>query len=103
MNAPIPISQVPQAPSMARSFRQYLTDPRLKPAVMEALGWDDSQVSRFLSGTQGITIDKLDAAIGALNMVPVTRRYLNAIRELGKTGAACVCASEGRGECGWDR
>lgn len=39
MNAPIPISQVPQAPSMARSFRQYLTDPRLKPTVMEALGW----------------------------------------------------------------
>lgn len=39
----------------------------------------------------------------ALDMVPVTRRYLNAIRELGKTGAACVCASEGRGECGWDR
>ncbi len=63
MNAPIPISHMPQAPSMARSFRQYLTDPRLKPAVMEALGWDDSQVSRFLSGTQGITIDKLDAAV----------------------------------------
>ncbi len=88
---------------MARSFRQYLTDPRLKPAVMEALGWDDSQVSRFLSGQMGVTIDKIDAAIGVMSMVPVTRRYLNAIRELGKTGVACVCASEGRGECGWDR
>lgn len=88
---------------MSRSFRQFLTDPRLRPTVMDALDWDDSQVSRFLSGTQGITIEKLDAAIGALNMVPVTRRYLNAIRELGKTGAACICASEGRGECGWDR
>lgn len=103
MNESIPVYPVPQAPSMERAFRQYLTDPRTKAMVMQALDWDDSQVSRFLSGSSGLTIDKLDAAIGVLHMVPVTRRYLNAIRELGKTGAACICASEGRGECGWDR
>lgn len=93
----------PQKPSMDRAFRAALTDPALRAQVRDLLGWDDSQVSRFLSGQMGLTIDKIDDALSILSLVVVTRRYLNAIRELGTTGAACVCATEGRGECGWDR
>ena len=100
MNAPIPISQVPQAPSMARSFRQYLTDPRLKPTVMEALGWDDSQVSRFLSGGMGVTIDKIDAAIEVLGMVVTTPAYMDFLAYGAKIGANCHCARAGAGDCG---
>lgn len=100
MNAPIPISQVPQAPSMARSFRQYLTDPRLKPTVMEALGWDDSQVSRFLSNQMGITIDKIDAAIEVLGMVVTSPGYMDFLAYGAKIGANCHCARAGMGECG---
>ncbi len=29
--------------------------------VQRAVGWDDSNVSRFLSGNQGVVIEKLDA------------------------------------------
>lgn len=103
MNEPAPVHFHMQKPSMEQAFRQALTHPELKTKVRDRLGWDDSQVSRFLSGQTGLPIDKIDAAISVLSLVVVTRRYLDAIRELGKTGAACVCASEGRGECGWDR
>lgn len=103
MNAAAPVAFAPQKPSMERAFRTALSDPATRAKVRDELGWDDSQVSRFLSGQMGLTIDKLDDAISLLSLVVVSRRYLSAIRELGKTGAACVCATEGRGECGWDR
>lgn len=85
---------------MARSFRQYLTDPRLKPTVMEALGWDDSQVSRFLSNQMGITIDKIDAAIEVLGMVVTSPGYMDFLAYGAKIGANCHCARAGMGECG---
>lgn len=86
-------------PSMERAFREALTDPDERHKVREALGWDDSQTSRFLSGHTGITIDKLDAAVSALSLRPVTRRYLEAITELAGTGVKCWCAREGLGDC----
>lgn len=87
---------------MERSFRQALTDPKTRDAVRDALAWDDSQVSRFLSGGMGLTIDKLDVAIAALNQRVVSKRYLDAIGELCITGASCYCAREGLGECGME-
>lgn len=89
-----------QKPSLERSFRQALTDPKKRDEIRQALGWDDSQVSRFLSGQMGLTIEKLDAAISVLDRRVVSRRYLDAIGELCITGANCYCAREGMGECG---
>lgn len=89
-----------QRPSMERSFRQALTDPQTREDVKAAVGWDDSQVSRFLSGQSGLTIDKLDAAISALSLRIVTKRYLDAMGVLCVTGANCHCAREGLGNCG---
>ncbi|WP_028498284.1 helix-turn-helix domain-containing protein [Microvirgula aerodenitrificans] len=85
---------------LEQAFRSALTSPRDKRAVADALSWDDSQVSRFLSGQQGIPIDKLDAAIQALGYVPVTPRYLDCLAYMGQIGASCQCARQGMGECG---
>lgn len=68
--------------------------------VMEQLEWDDSQVSRFLSGNQGVTINKIDALVAAVGYVLVTRRYLDAISTLSEVGVHCECARQGHGECG---
>ena len=51
--------------------------------VAQSIGWDDSQVSRFLSGGQGIVLDKLDALVQSVGFVLVTRKYLDAVATLG--------------------
>ncbi|WP_179216539.1 DNA-binding protein [Achromobacter xylosoxidans] len=89
-----------QKPSMERAFRQALTDPETRAAVRDRLGWDDSQVSRFLSGQMGLTIEKLDAAIECLAMVVTTRKYLDFLAYGAQVGTACYCARAGMGECG---
>ncbi len=89
-----------QRPSMESQFRQALASPKSREAIQAALGWDDSQVSRFLSGQLGLPINKIDAAIAALDMRVVTRQYLDAIGTLSITGAQCWCAREGYGNCG---
>lgn len=100
MNAPAPVGFGMQKPSMERAFRQALTDPETRAAVRNRLGWDDSQVSRFLSGQMGLTIDKLDAAIECLAMVVTTRKYLDFLAYGAQVGTACYCARAGMGECG---
>jgi hypothetical protein len=88
------------APSLARALRSALSDPRDKARVMDLLGWDGSQVSRFLSGQMGITEDKLDAAIAAVGFVAVSPQYLDSLAYLCQVGAGCRCARSGKGECG---
>ncbi|MEK7947669.1 DNA-binding protein [Pigmentiphaga sp. YJ18] len=90
-------------PSMERMFREALSDPATRADVRAALGWDDSQVSRFLSGQTGLTIDKIDAAITALDMVVTSRRYMDFLAYGSQIGAACHCARAGMGECGAGR
>ena len=53
-------------------LREALTDPHRKWAVAEALGWDNSNINRFLNGGMGLVIDKIDAAMAAAgcNVVP---------------------------------
>ncbi|MCP1679429.1 DNA-binding protein [Kerstersia gyiorum] len=85
---------------MERAFRSALTDPSTRADIREALGWDDSQVSRFLSGQTGLTIEKIDAAIGALDMIVTTRRYLDFLAYGAQVGTACYCARAGMGACG---
>lgn len=85
--------------SIEHALRAALQGPQ-RHDVQKAVGWDDSQVSRFLSGGQGIVIDKLDALVHAVGYVLVTRRYLDAISTLGEVGMHCECARQGAGECG---
>ncbi len=68
--------------------------------VQEAAGWDSSNVSRVLSGQQGVPIGKLDAIVSAAGYVLVGREYLDAIGVLSRVGAYCHCARSGGGECG---
>jgi hypothetical protein len=81
------------------ALRQALHGPR-RQDVQRALGWDDSQVSRFLSGSQGVVIDKIDTLVASVGFVLVTRRYLDAVATLGEVGMHCECARQGYGECG---
>lgn len=82
-----------------QALRAALTG-QTRHEVQKAVGWDDSQVSRFLSGSQGIVIDKIDTLLCAVKYVPVNREYLDAISTLGKVGMHCECARQGLGECG---
>ncbi|EGD06604.1 putative phage DNA-binding protein [Burkholderia sp. TJI49] len=66
----------------------------------EALGWDPSEVSRFLNGQRGVMIGEIDKAIDVAGYALVSRPYLDAIATLCKVGAACECARQGAGECG---
>lgn len=84
------------------ALRQALQGPR-RHDVQVALGWDDSQVSRFLSGGQGVVIDKIDTLVACVGFVLVTRKYLDAIATLGEVGVHCECARRGYGECSPDR
>ncbi|WP_211310780.1 hypothetical protein [Aquitalea magnusonii] len=86
--------------SIERGLRAALTNPKESPRIIEALNWDGSQVSRFLSGQLGLTIDKVDAALGALGYVCVKPKYLDAMATLCQVGANCECARRGMGECG---
>lgn len=80
------------------ALRQALHGPK-RHDVQAALGWDDSQVSRFLSGGQGIVIDKIDTLVASVGFVLVTRKYLDAVATLGEVGVHCECARRGYGEC----
>ncbi|WP_338616485.1 DNA-binding protein [Pigmentiphaga sp. CHJ604] len=90
MRSPVRIEQ---------ALRSALTGPG-RMEVQKRVGWDDSQVSRFLSGGQGIVIDKLDALVAAVGFVLVTAKYLDAVSTLGEVGMFCACARQGLGECG---
>lgn len=68
--------------------------------IKAATGWDDSQLSRFLSGGQGVTIDRIEALFNAVGIALVTRKYLDAMATMCQVGANCECARNGQGECG---
>lgn len=86
--------------SIERGLRSALTNPKESARLADALGWDNSQVSRFLSNQMGLTIEKVDAAISALGYVCVKPKYLEAMATLCQVGANCECARRGMGECG---
>lgn len=84
--------------TVERVLRQALAQPG--SAVAAAAGWDASNVSRFLSGQQGVPIGKLDALMQAAGYVLVSRRFFDATGVMAEVGFHCRCAREGAGECG---
>lgn len=86
-------------PNIEKALRDVLTGPDRKRAA-EVLGWDASEVSRFLSGQRGVMIHEFEKAIDIAGFALVSRPYLDAIATLCKVGAACECARQGAGECG---
>jgi len=99
MNAPASVQFHVQKPSMEQALRNALTNPKTCDAVRERLEWDSSQVSKFLSGGMGVTINKIDAAIEALGMVVTTPGYMDFLAYGAKIGANCYCARAGAGDC----
>ncbi|QBP10132.1 DNA-binding protein [Cupriavidus metallidurans] len=81
-----------------QALRVALSGPKRR-VIQQTIGWDNSQVSRFLNGDQGVVIDKLDALAAAVGYVLVTRKYLDAVATLGEVGMHCECARQGLGEC----
>lgn len=86
-------------PNIEQALRAVLTGPERKSAA-DRLGWDASEVSRFLSSQRGVLIGEIDRAIDVAAFALVSRPYLDAISTLCKVGAACECARQGAGECG---
>lgn len=93
-------AHTPKGPGrIEQSLRAALTGPG-RQQLTDAVGWDKSQVSRFLDAQTGITIDKIDALVESVGFVLVSTRYLSAVATLGEVGMNCECARQGRGECG---
>ena len=69
---------------ISQAIRRALDDPRLKPKILEAAGWDASAVTRIKSDQQGIKLDRID---------DVMRVWL-------PSRANCHCARTGGGACG---
>jgi len=86
-------------PDLHEELCKLLRGPEGKRAA-EALGFDSSEVSRFLSGQRGLLKDQINKAIELCGMVVVSVPYLNSICHLASTGIACECARNGMGECG---
>ncbi|MDH1299700.1 MULTISPECIES: hypothetical protein [Achromobacter] len=99
MNAPASVQFHVQKPSMEQALRNALTNPKTCGIVRDRLEWDSSQVSKFLSGGMGVTIDKIDAAIEVLGMVVTTPAYMDFLAYGAKIGANCYCARAGAGDC----
>lgn len=101
MNEPIPRMR---RPSIEAAIRTAIADPRKKRELLDATGWDDSMLSKLVQEKPaGITLDKLDIVLAALDHVVVTRSYLDAMCTMGKVGMFCECARAGGGECGSGR
>lgn len=88
-----------RAPALIEPALRAALHSQRRHEVQAAVGWDDSQVSRFLSGGQGIVIDKIDTLVASVGFVLVTRKYLDAVATLGEVGMNCECARRGYGEC----
>ncbi|MGF6878380.1 DNA-binding protein [Paraburkholderia sp. MM5477-R1] len=90
--------------SIEAAIRTAISDPRAKQRILDATGWDKSVPSKLVQDNpHGITLDKLDAVLSALDCVVVTRRYLDAVTTLGEVGMFCCRARDGMGECGAGR
>lgn len=87
-----------QRPLIEHALRRALCGP-MRQELQQAVGWDNSSVSRFLNGDQGVTIDKIDRLVGVVGYMLVTRKYLDAIATLCEVGVFCECARQGHGEC----
>lgn len=87
-------------PTIEQALREALSNPATKDDIAAEMGWDASNVSRFLSGQNGVPIGKLETIIKAIGYVMVTPKYLNALAAMSEVGVYCKCAREGGGECG---
>ncbi|MGN5479496.1 DNA-binding protein [Cupriavidus basilensis] len=94
MNEPIAMMR---RPSIEAAIRTAIADPRKKRELLDATGWDDSMLSKLVQEKPaGITLDKLDIVLAALDHVVVTRSHLDAMCTMGKVGMFCECARRGR-------
>ena len=85
-----------QPPRISHALRASLKHPTGKAVARQATGWDNSQISRVLSGSQGIVIDKLDPLFESVGFVLVSREYLRAVTTLGRLGLDSVAIDANR-------
>ncbi|MBN3853812.1 helix-turn-helix transcriptional regulator [Paraburkholderia sp. Ac-20340] len=81
-------------------LRAALRDAENQAAVVDATGWDSTMLSKVLSGNAGITIDKLNAVIGALGLTITSVEYMDYLARGNVIGSNCHCARMNMGECG---
>lgn len=81
-------------------LRQNLANPKHRDALLRETGWDDSMISKVVSGSTGITLAKLDAVLRALGMSVVTVEYMDYLARGNVIGSNCYCARASLGQCG---
>lgn len=81
-------------------LRAALRNGDKQAAVLQATDWDSTMISKVLSGTAGITIDKLNACLSALGLTIVPLDYMDYLARGNVIGSNCHCARMNMGECG---
>lgn len=84
-------------------MRAAFNNPAKRDAIQKATGWDSTMFGKVQSGTAGITIDKLDAVMRALEFSVVEVEYMNWLAKGNEIGSNCRCARESMGQCGMGR
>lgn len=92
--------ELKRKPAFEAALRGALADPDKRGRIIESTGWHDSMVSKVLAGDSGITLDKLDKALGALDLVVVSRKYMDYLAYGNEIGTNCACARSGYDACG---
>ncbi|MBB5411879.1 hypothetical protein HDG34_005845 [Paraburkholderia sp. HC6.4b] len=91
-------------PSLELAIREAIADPDKRQRILVATGWDESMLSKIVAKQPaGITLDKFDALLGAIDYVYMSAKYANAVCTLGEVGMFCKCMRAGMGECGPSR
>lgn len=90
-------------PSLASALRKALTDPKRKFEVMKILGWDNTQVNKYLAGKMGITEAKLDKVADALGVSHARRDGMGQVIKLASVGINAIAADwERRSMTEWE-
>lgn len=104
MNAHVPMQSLQQPAGnetetlIRRALGNLDRDARAK--VVEATGWDDSMISKIRSGQAGITLDKLDKLLTALDLSIQEGWYMRYLAQGNQVGAMCCRARMSLGPCG---
>lgn len=82
------------------ALRMAMTNQKLRQQVLDATDWDSSMPSKVVSGTAGITLDKLGGLCAALGLTIVEVRYMDYLSLGNEIGSKCCRARQSMGSCG---
>lgn len=82
------------------ALRLAMSSAAGRQKLLDATGWDASMPSKICAGTNGITLDKLDAMCRAMGLTIVQVEYMDYLARGNEIGSRCCKARMSMGSCG---